>query len=235
MSEPRDDELLDLLRDTLYVADLGPDDEARRRLRDALESDNVISLAGAARRTWRERAARHAGALTIAVSGVVALGGVAAAAVATDTLPGPTRAWAYDLGLPVTSPALYQARQQLGQLEHADSQHHAVTERQFARSLIRDLGHLNRHDLGAIRSSARAALRPTGLLSQVGGILGLSTSSTTTSTNPPSHSTTTTTTPPTSLVPTTIPSVGSVGGIGGSTGVGGTVNITPPNTSSLLP
>lgn len=235
MNEQRDDELLDLLRDALYVAPMEPDDEARRRLRAALESDNVTSLAYVARASWRQRVARHAGALTLAASGVVALGGVAAAAVATDTLPGPTRSWAYDLGLPVTSPALYQARQQLGQLEHADTQHHATTERHFARGLIRDLGHLNRHDLGEIRSSARAALRPTGLLSQVGGVLGLSTSSTTTSTILPSHSTTTTTTPPTSLVPTTIPSVGTIGGTGGSTGVGGTVNITPPNASSLLP
>ena len=60
---------------------------------------------------------RHPVAAAVAVA-VLATSGVAAA-VATDHLPGPTRAVAYDLGLPVTSPALAAARGTLGQLDAA--------------------------------------------------------------------------------------------------------------------
>ena len=62
---------------------------------------------------------RHPVAAAAAVA-VLATGGVAAAAVATDHLPGPTRAVAYDLGLPVTSPALVTAaRGTLAELQSA--------------------------------------------------------------------------------------------------------------------
>lgn len=47
---------------------------------------------------------RHPVAAAVAV-GILATSGVAAAGVATDRLPGPTRNVAYALGLPVTSPA----------------------------------------------------------------------------------------------------------------------------------
>ena len=46
---------------------------------------------------------RHPVAAAVAV-GILATSGVAAAGVATDRLPGPTRNVAYALGLPVTSP-----------------------------------------------------------------------------------------------------------------------------------
>ena len=61
---------------------------------------------------------RHPVAAAVAV-GVLATSGVAAAGVATDHLPGPTRSVAFALGLPVTSPALEAARGTVDQLSVA--------------------------------------------------------------------------------------------------------------------
>lgn len=229
MSEPRDDdELLALLKDAYPTAAIKPDETARRQLLDALALDNVVAINAPLTNTQRRRRiGSHVSALALSVIGAVSLAGVAAAAVATNTLPGPTRAIAYDLGLPVTSPALYQARQQLSEVKNATTQHDPGVARQLAQGLIKDLRLLNHQDLSQIRTPVKKTLTHLGLLSQVTSILGLtSTTTTTTTTVAPTTSTTTV------LVPPTLPSVGS---ITGSTGLGGVVKNTTSGATSLLP
>ena len=74
---------------------------------------------------------RHPVAALLAV-GVLATSGVAAAGVATDHLPGPTRNVAFALGLPVTSPALESARATTVQLQVALADQDAVQVRSIA-------------------------------------------------------------------------------------------------------
>lgn len=234
-----DDELMALLGEVFPTTSLTPDAQARQHLLDALALDNVVALntntpASRRRRLFGSRVS----ALTISVAGVLSLGGVAAAAVATNTLPGPTRAIAYDLGLPVTSPALFQARAQLHNVNAATSKHHTKVARELAKGLIKDLKLLNQNDLSQIRPSVKRTLSELGLLSQVTSVLGTTvttnpTSTTITNSGTTTTSTTTTTTPTTPiLVPPTLPSVGSITGSGG---LGGVVNNTTSGASSLLP
>lgn len=237
MTEYRnDDELLALLDDVLSVAPIAPDETVHRRLFDALAQDNVVSFVDPPLRRGRlrRRLAGHATALTLVTVGVVTVGGVAAAAVGTDTLPGPTRAIAYDLGLPVTSPALYQASQRLNQLERANAQHHATKAREVGQLLVHDLQQLNHADLSQIRTAAQKALSRADLLSQATQILGLTLTRTPTTTAvAPTTSSTTSTTVIT--VPATVPLIGSVPGTNGSTGVDGVLKSTTSTATSLLP
>jgi hypothetical protein len=89
--------------------------------------------------------------------------GVAAAAVATNTLPGPTRAFAYDLGLPVTSPSLFQAEHSAQQLQSAIVAKNRPEERSLAKQLISELKDLNSGDLAQIGASAKTLLVEVGL------------------------------------------------------------------------
>jgi len=235
-----DEELLAQLRETFPPSSVTPDEMARQRLLDALALDNVVSVDAYESRSsrLRRRFGSHASALTLSAVGVLALGGVAAAAVATNTLPGPTRAIAYDLGLPVTSPALVQARSQLHQLVTANSSNLPSSARELGRQLIDELKKLDHTDLAQISTAARSALAPTGLLSQATQILGtLSVANTTTTTVAPSTTTSTSnpTTTTTVIVPLTVPGVGSISGITNSTGVGGVLNKTTSTVTSLLP
>jgi hypothetical protein len=235
-----DEELLALLGQAFPTQPVRPDETARLQLREALTNDNLVSFAGAASRRarLRRRLGSHASALTISAIAVVALGGVAAAAVATNTLPGPTRNIAYDIGFPVTSPALAQARQQLHQLDVANAQHHTVVARQLGHGLLHDLTLLNHSDLSQIRTAAQKALTPTGLLQKASKILGIATSSTTTTVAPSSSTSTTTTTtllPTLSTVIPTIPSKGPIVGITGSTPVGGILKKSTSTVTTLLP
>ena len=230
-----DDELITLLKETFPTNAERPDERARELLLDALSADNVVPFDHAAggERHLRRRLGSRASAVTLSAIGVLALGGVAAAAVATNTLPGPTRAIAYDLGLPVTSPALYQARTHLHQLTAANARHETSAARDLSRVLIHDLSLLNHRDLSQIRSAAHHALSVSGLLSQATQILGITTPTppATTTTMAPSTSTTTTTV----LVPLSVPGVGSVSSATGSTSMNGVLkNLTSPVTS-LLP
>ncbi len=202
---PDDEELLALLKDVFPTQPIKPDDEARRLLRDALTNDNLTTLDTSASRgaRLRRRFGSRAGVFALSSIGILVIGG-AAAAVTTNTLPGPARALAYDVGLPVTSPALYHARQQLHQLDSANAQHHATVARELGHDLLHDLTLLNHTDLVQIRKPAQIALTQTGLLHQALKVLGITTSTTTT-TVPPSRSTSTTTTTP--VLPT-IPSLG---------------------------
>ena len=235
-----DDELMALLGEVFPTAALSPDAKARQHLLDALALDNVVAFDATAPASRRRRLlGSRASALTLSVAGVLSLGGVAAAAVATNTLPGPTRAIAYDLGLPVTSPALYQARAQLHNVNSAASRHHTNVARELAKGLIKDLKLLNQNDLSQIRPSVKRTLSQLGLLSQVTSVLGTTvttpntTSTTVTNSGTSNASTSTsTTTTTTILVPPTLPSVGSITGSGG---LGGVVNSTTSGTGSLLP
>lgn len=233
MNVYRNDEILALLKEIFPTPPVRPDESARKHLRDALAHDNLVPMVASQSRDapLRRRFGSHASALTLSTIGVLIFGG-AAAAVATNTLPGPTRALAYDLGLPVTSPALYQARQQLHRLDAAIAHHQTNVVLPLGRSLLHDLVLLNRADLSQIRTPAQKALTQTGLLQQASKILGITTSSTTT-TVAPSNSISTTTT--TVLAPPAIPGVGSITGIAGSTSGGGILKNTTSTVNSLLP
>ena len=233
-----DDELMTLLGEVFPTTALTPDANARQHLLGALALDNVVAFDANTPASRRRRLlGSRVSALTLSVAGVLSLGGVAAAAVATNTLPGPTRAIAYDLGLPVTSPALYQARSQLNDVNAATSRHHANVARELAKGLIKDLKLLNQNDLSQIRTSVTRTLSQLGLLSQVTSVLGTTvtttntTSTTVANTGNTNASTSTTTTTPV-LVPPTLPSVGAITSSGGLVGV---VNNTTSGTSSLLP
>jgi len=229
-----DEELLALLEDAFPMQPVIPDESARQHLRDALTHDNLAPFDTSDSRSarLRRRFGPHASALTLSAIGVLVLGGVAAAAVTTNTLPGPTRAIAYDLGLPVTSPALYQARQQLHQLDSANVQHHASVARHLGRGLLHDLRMLNHTDLSQIRTPAQKALTQTGLLKQTLKILGIATPSTTTTVAPSSSTSATTTTVP--VLPI-IPGVGPIPGITGSTPIGGILKNPTSKVTSILP
>jgi len=126
--------------------------------RDA--STPVVPLATSAR--WGQRGGtlhrlRHPVAAAVAVA-VLATSGMAAAAVATDHLPGPTRAVAYDLGLPVTSPALAAARGTLAQLDAALAAGDAVRIRTTSALLRSELADLSPSDRATIQTSAALAL-----------------------------------------------------------------------------
>ncbi len=167
-----DDELIARLSSALATARVESDEDVRHRLLAAVAADQVVVLADAAHRRARRRFTRHASALSLGIAGVVALAGVAAAAVATNTLPGPTRAIAYDLGLPITSPALEGAKAHLAQLVHANANGDTTTARRVGRQLIANLLTLDRSDLDEIRTVARAALAQADLLSLATGLLG---------------------------------------------------------------
>ena len=226
-----DDEFMTMLKDAFPSEIFQPDDRARRQLRDALANDNLERIEVAPARSMRRgRLGPRASAFTLSAIGVLTFGGVAAAAVATNTLPGPLRAFAYDIGLPVTSPALYQARQQLHHLVSANAHDPAVVARHVGRGLLHDLTLLDRNDLSAIRTPAQKALTQSGLLTQASTILGITLPTTNATVAPSSSTSTTTTTVP--LLPI-IPGVGSI--IGGSTGIGGAVTTTTPSVNSILP
>lgn len=234
MNEIRsDDELLALLKDAFPDQSVPPDDRARKYLNDVLARDIDEPVVGPAvyRARRRRRIGTRATAVMISAISVVTIGGVAAAAVATNTLPGITRELAYDLGLPVTSPALYQARQQLSRLDSANSHHRTNVARRLGHGLLHDLAKLNRNDLDQIRDSAQRALTQSGLIQQTLKILGIAAPPR--RTLAPSSSTTTTTT--TTIVPLTIPGVGSILGSADTSSVGGALKVTTSTVSSILP
>lgn len=169
MNEFTDDELLARLSHALTPVPSRPDDTTMARLHETLAEvqSGVVNIADHRRRRafvgLRRRAANHASALTIATVSVLLSGGVAAAAVATDTMPGPIRSFAYDLGLPVTSPLLYQAKQHLVQLQKSITQQNHRQADHWGRILAHDLEGLDTHDLSEIRSPAEALIGQTGI------------------------------------------------------------------------
>jgi hypothetical protein len=142
-----------------------------------------------ARRTW-----------VVALISLLATGGVATAAVATDTLPGPTRNLAYDLGLPVTSPGLYQAQANLVQLRSSIDHGSRSGEVRWGRSLQHDLKALNDSDLAQIRVPALTLLSEAGLEDPLSSPV---TSSATTTTKPTSNDNSDSSGSDSSSIPTT--------------------------------
>lgn len=130
-----DDDLLAALGQALAPEPVEPGPEAMAALHQALDGrvvdaheggSGVVVLFAPPKRRSATLATihrlRHPVVAAIAV-GVLATSGVAAAGVATDHLPGPTRNVAYALGLPVTSPALETAKGTIAQLRAALAAH----------------------------------------------------------------------------------------------------------------
>jgi hypothetical protein len=107
--------------------------------------------------TVQVRRLRHPVAV-LAVVGVLATGGVATAAVATNTLPGPSRDVAFDLGLPVSSPDLVATQACIGALRTALDSRDAAEVSTEANSLRRDLAALSPTELRQVVLEANQLL-----------------------------------------------------------------------------
>jgi hypothetical protein len=157
-----DDELLATLAAALEPAQIHPSplefEQLRRALDIATMPDNEVHDT---RRTVTSlRRLRHPVAAVVAVA-VLTTGG-AAAAVSTNTLPGPLRNIAFSVGLPVTSPALEQVDGDLAALRAALKLGDAAAIRSDASTLRRDLAALGSGD--RVTAGAGATL----LLTQAG-------------------------------------------------------------------
>ena len=173
MTTPLDDDaLLAALGDALTPERTEPGAEAMAALHQALavrlegaEEDDrdpavVVPFAVPTRRGgWaRMHRLRHPVAAAVAV-GVLATSGVAAAGVATDHLPGPTRNVAFALGFPVTSPALEAAQGTLDQLRQALAAHDLALVTTSTAQLRAQLAGLSTADRAQIDVAATDALR----------------------------------------------------------------------------
>jgi hypothetical protein len=176
MAELTDFDLLSRLQVALAPPPIRPDEKSIARLHATLaelelETAPVRSISTVHHRTTPGRSAQvHRRRFTvhssIFVAGAISFAltaGVAAAAVATDTLPGPTRAFAYDLGLPVTSPALFRAQQVASQLQQSITARDHAQDKRLGRQLISAVKTLDPSDLSQIRSTAEKLLTEVGL------------------------------------------------------------------------
>ena len=174
MNQFSDTELMAMLSGALSPAPVMPDQVTLARLRATLtelsrESSPIVATRVARTKGFaglRGRVARHTS--LVAVATLLLTGGVATAGVATDTLPGPTRNLAYDLGLPVTSPGLYHARANLEQLKQSINERNRTAEVLWGRSLQHDLKSLNGGDLAQISVPAQSLLSEVGLEDPMG-------------------------------------------------------------------
>jgi len=157
MSAVSDGELLERLGECLLADAAAPDARARAALHLALDEAPAPSvLAPHTQRQWRR--IRRPVAATIAAT--ILLSGSAAAAVETNTLPGPLRSLAVTLGLPVTPSAFTQAQSAVSDLTRALAARDPVLVRADLASLEAALAQLS--------PSARAELGPgvVGLIAQ---------------------------------------------------------------------
>ncbi len=167
-----DDQLLDVLRDSLAPSAVGPDPAELSAFRAVLVSrfagmgiaDGVAEVVPieAARRTgqtWSTglRRVRHPVTALLAAA-VLAAGGVAAAGVATDTLPGPARQIAFAVGLPVSSPALETTRGAMGDLQSALDRRDSDAIPTAAHAVRTDLAALDSSDRAQVESAASELL-----------------------------------------------------------------------------
>ena len=170
MNEFSDAELLAMLGGALSPTPAAPDAVTLARLHMTLadistEVGPLVTARAHPSRTLgglRRRMAQHVSVVAVAAA-VILTGGVATAGVATDTLPGPTRNIAYDLGLPVTSPGLFQARQNMDQLKRSIVQGNRQEQIRWGSQLQHDLKSLNDDDLAQIRVPALSVLNEAGL------------------------------------------------------------------------
>lgn len=183
--QPDDDRLLGALRSSLAPSAVRPGPAELAAFRSVLASRfdalsateglaGVVPMEGAGR-TGRSRSSglrrmRHPVTVLVAAA-VLATGGVAAAGVATDTLPGPARRIAVAIGLPVSSPALEAARGAMGDLRRALDRKDTAAIRTGADAV--------RTDLAALTSSDRTQVEPAAdiLLARADAALGRSTGS----------------------------------------------------------
>jgi hypothetical protein len=152
-----DGELLDLLADALDPAPIHPTPAEHEQLRRALAT---VSAAGEHQQAPRKvNSLRRLPHPVAAVAVVVALTtGGAAAAVETNTLPGPLRNIAVAVGLPVTSPALEQVDSDLAALRAALNLGDASAIRADAATLSHDLDTLSPDDRVTVDGGANLLL-----------------------------------------------------------------------------
>ncbi|MGB7104138.1 MAG: hypothetical protein WBD82_06025, partial [Acidimicrobiales bacterium] len=211
MAELTDDDLLARLEVALASPPIRPDEQSITRLYATLaeleledEPVNITSTVHhrtAAPRSVHERRRRFPKRSSVLVASAISFAltaGVAAAAVVTNTLPGPTRGIAYDLGLPVTSPGLFRAQQDENQLRQSIAVGDQAQEKQLGQKLISAMKTLDSSDLSQIRSTADKLLIEVGL-----GAPTLSNSTTT----PNSTTTVPSTTPSAKISGVTVPPV----------------------------
>jgi len=162
-----DDVLLTTLGAALAPEPLSPNADQMAALHSALDArsglpsaavpDAVIvpfdpSSGTTGTRSARIHRLRHPVAVLVGVA-VLATSGVAAAGVATDTMPAPARHVAYSIGLPVTSPALESTRSTMNALEVALQGHD--------RAAIVASSALLKHEIAALSASDRSLVEPT--------------------------------------------------------------------------
>jgi hypothetical protein len=178
MADLSDIDLLSRLQDALAPLPMQPDEKCIARLHEALAelaredgTSNITSLAdyrAAEQRPAPVRRRRFSSRSSVFIAGLVSFAlttGVAAAVVATNTLPGPTRAIAYDVGLPVASPSLYAAERATSQLQRSLSANDPAQQKLLGEKLITAMKSLDANDLSKIRSIADKLLNEVGLSS----------------------------------------------------------------------
>jgi hypothetical protein len=168
---PLDDAvLLAALGSALAPQQVEPGPEAMATLHQALQARRpdatedssavVIAFAPPKRRstTWAGIHRLRQPVVAALAVGVLATSGVAAAGVATDHLPGPTRNVAYALGLPVTSPALASAKGTLAHLRVALAAHDVAQVQAIATLLRTQLAGLSAADRDSIKAMTNEQL-----------------------------------------------------------------------------
>src|SRR5580700_9296703 len=166
MADLTDVELLSRLQVALAPAPARPDEVSLARLHATLaeleaETEPVDIVSARRRRELRRGLPRRVTRSSVVAASALSFAltaSVAAAAVATNTLPGPTRAFAYDLGLPVASPSLFRAQQTETQLRHAIVNDDTSQAKYLGQQLIGEMDTLDFSDLSQIRASADTLL-----------------------------------------------------------------------------
>lgn len=236
MSEYSDTELMAMLSSAFSPTPVMPDAATLTRLHATLAelsnapSLTVVNRAGRPKRFTELRGRMARRTSVVAAVTLLFTGGIATAAVATDTLPGPTRNLAYDIGLPVTSPGLYQAQSNLEQLKSSIDHRNHSGEVRWGRSLQHDLKNLNDGDLAQIRVPALSLLSEAGLEDPLTPSV---TTSTTVPTNNDNSDSNGSSASPTSTVPSASENDSSRTGAAGSGQLVPT--ITVPSPTDLVP
>ena len=171
MNALNDDELLHSHGVALAPARVEPGAEELAGLHRALAVRSAEAVSTSTNRTRSRDIARQIEAIWMATvyrfrHSVVALvaavvlvtGGVAAAGVATNTLPGPTRAVAFRLGLPVSSPNLVAAQSEVAALQTALDSHDVPAVRSAAAALRQTMLAMSASDLDQIEPEASTLL-----------------------------------------------------------------------------
>jgi hypothetical protein len=119
MRQLSDDALLTMLAGALEPPDVHPEVAELERLRNLLDGPDAVPVVPLPLRDRVHPLHRLRHPIAAAATAAILISGSAAAAVGTDTLPGPLRTIAFSLGLPVDSPALEAAQGDMSALEGA--------------------------------------------------------------------------------------------------------------------